>query len=147
MTPVYVDTSVLAKWYLNEVLSAQVESFLQSEGPVHISSLTQLELRCLLARRRRVGDITAEIESTVFSTFEQHVTDGHLILHPVHSTHFDDAVRLISSLVDHPLRSLDGLHLAVIHREGLMRLATADKVMAQAGEGMGLEIEFFAERG
>lgn len=143
MTLSYVDTSALAKWYLNEARSDELEAFLQSQGPVHMSSLTQVEMRCLLARRRRTKDISDQIEAAVFATFQQDLADGHLICHDVRPAHFDDAVRLIGSLPGHPLRALDGLHLAVAHREGLSRLVTADHVMAAAGEGMGLDVVRF----
>jgi uncharacterized protein len=51
----YIDTSALAKWYLNEPRS---EDF----GAV-ISRLTVVEFRCLIARRRRAGDIDLEDET------------------------------------------------------------------------------------
>ena len=50
---IYFDTSALAKWYLNEARSDDVERYIQEHGPVAISELTVVEMRCLLARRRR----------------------------------------------------------------------------------------------
>jgi hypothetical protein len=46
------DTSALAKWYLNESFSGDVERYLMEHGPVAISDLTVVEMRTLLARRR-----------------------------------------------------------------------------------------------
>jgi len=50
---IYFDTSALAKWYINETRSDDVEKYLQKHGPVTISDFTIVEMRCLLARRRR----------------------------------------------------------------------------------------------
>jgi hypothetical protein len=41
-------TSALAKWYLNESYSADVERYLMGHGPVAISDLTVVEMRSLL---------------------------------------------------------------------------------------------------
>lgn len=49
---VYFDTSALAKWYLNESFSADVERYLMEHGPVAISELAEVEMRSLLSRRR-----------------------------------------------------------------------------------------------
>ena len=59
----YQDTSALAKWYLNEEGSEDVEAFLGERGHALISELTVVEMRCLLARRRRAGDFVAEMEA------------------------------------------------------------------------------------
>lgn len=144
MNACYLDTSALAKWYLNERASTEVEAFLRTVESRQVSSLTQLEMRSLLARRRRSADITAEIEARAYATFEQDIADGHLYLLEIEAAHFDDAQRLIGSLPHLPLRSLDALHLSVVHRSGADQLATADRAMADAGEAMGLEIVYFS---
>ncbi len=36
----YFDTSALAKWYLNEARSDDVERYIQEHGPVDISDLS-----------------------------------------------------------------------------------------------------------
>ncbi len=50
---IYFDTSALAKWYLNEAKSDDVEKYIQENGPVAISEITLVEMRSLLARIRR----------------------------------------------------------------------------------------------
>ena len=52
---VYFDTSALAKWYVNESKSNDVEAYIQRHGPVAISDLTFVEMRCLLAQQRAQG--------------------------------------------------------------------------------------------
>lgn len=58
----YIDTSALAKRYLNEPGSDEVDQFLREQRRRTISRLGVLELRCLLARRRRAGEISADYE-------------------------------------------------------------------------------------
>jgi uncharacterized protein with PIN domain len=58
VTGPYLDTGALAKWYLNEPFSEQFEAFIQEQPSAAISRLTVVEFRCLLARRRRAGEIT-----------------------------------------------------------------------------------------
>jgi len=60
-TVIYFDTSALAEWYLNESHSEDVEKYIQRHGPVAISDLTVVEMRCLLARRRREKSISPMI--------------------------------------------------------------------------------------
>jgi hypothetical protein len=137
---VYVDTSALAKWYLNEAGSDDFAAWIVEQTEPWISSLTTLEMRCLLARRRRAGEISVEIEDRSFSAFEDDVANGHLFLHPVD----DDALRAGLILIGHldplPLRTLDALHLALARQLAAPRLATADARMADAGAALGLEV-------
>jgi len=67
---VYFDTSALAKWYINESKSNDVEDYIQQNGPVAISDLTFIEMRCLLARRRRDGSLSGDAEIRVWATFQ-----------------------------------------------------------------------------
>jgi uncharacterized protein len=139
----YLDTSALAKWYLNEPLSDEVDDYLRTLPHAWISSLTALELRCLLARRRRAGEVGAEQEAAILALFEQDVSDGYLVALAVEDDHFHTAGRLIARLPAHPLRTLDALHLAVVHQAGLGSLATADRVMADAAQALGLAVRRF----
>ena len=61
---VYLDTSALAKWYLNEARSQEFTVWFQTQPDVHLSSLTLTEFRCLLARRRRAGELSKELGTT-----------------------------------------------------------------------------------
>ena len=107
----YLDTSALAKWYLNEAGSEAFVAFLQGLGAAVISSLTVTEMRCLLSRRRRMGDLSVELESARYP--------------------------------EHPLRTLDALHLTLAVQAGVSVLATADGVMASAATSMGLDVVRF----
>ena len=139
----YLDTSALAKWYLNEPFAEQFEAFIQQQPTAAISRLTVVEFRCLLARRRRAGDITKAVESRVYAAFEQDVGAGFLQVYPVADEHLIAALRLITQLARYPLRTLDALHLAIALSIHCEVLATADKTMADAGKAAGLGVARF----
>ncbi len=139
----YLDTSALAKWYLREPLSERVEAFLLTLPYALISSLTILEMACLLARRRRNGEISPEIEARVMALFQQDIADEHLRVIELAEAHVPEALRLIASLQGHSLRTLDALHLALARSGGLRALATADRTMAAAAADAGFAVESF----
>lgn len=143
MDDAYVDTSALAKWYLNEARSDEFTEWVQETAPVAISSLTVLEMRSLLARRRREGELDFRMEAKAFAVFEEDISRGHLTRHPLKDVHSNASVRLIPSHPDHSLRSLDALHLTIAQDLGARRLATADRVMARAAEAMGFAVVRF----
>jgi len=139
----YIDTSALAKWYLNEAYSEAVEAFLRQQQEALISRLTVLEFHCLLGRRRRAAEIDAGIQRRVLATFEADLRAGFLSVHPLEDAHVLRAVDLVSRLRSHPLRSLDALHLAVTLDLGCPAIATADRILADAAAALGLEVARF----
>jgi uncharacterized protein len=140
---VYLDTSALAKWYLNESGSEAFVRYVQSLDVAVISSLTHTEMRSLLARRRRMGELTHELESVVYATFLDDISAGSLQTYPIEDARFAEAVNLIARHPEHPLRTLDALHLAVARHCEVDALATADTVMADAATAMGLAVQRF----
>jgi hypothetical protein len=143
VTAVYVDTSALAKWYLNEPQSERFEAFISDQPDAAICRLTVVEFRCLLARRRRAGDITAAHEARIGDAFAADLASGALAVHPVEDSDFGAAVILIGDLRRQPLRTLDAIHLAVARRLDVKLVATADRVMTAACKALGIDVEPF----
>ncbi len=139
----YIDTSALAKWYLNEPRSQDFEAFLQQQGSGVISRLTVVEFRCLLARRQRAREIDMRLARDVFATFEKDIRNGFLAVHPLEDQHAQMAVGLIGRLKGHPLRTLDALHLAIALDLKAVRIATADRALGDAAVALGLEVARF----
>lgn len=142
-TVIYFDTSALAKWYINESASDDVEKYIQQYGPVAISDLTVVEMRCLLARRRREKNITTMIEMKIFATFQEDIRRRFLTCHPFPDGLAAGAVNLISLLSDFPVRTLDALHLMIARELSAEILVTADHVMAEGARAMGLKVVEF----
>jgi predicted nucleic acid-binding protein len=140
---VYFDTSALAKWYINESGSNDVEKYIQQHGPVAISDLTFVEMRCLLARRRRDGSLSGNAEVRVWATFQEDARQKHLICHSLPDKWSEGAVNLISILTDIPLRTLDAVHLLIAREIQANVVATADRVMTAAAKAMGFSVASF----
>src|SRR4030043_2218004 len=134
---IYFDTSTLAKWYLNDAGSDDVEKYIQDHGPVDMSDLTVVEMRCLLARRRREGNIDPKTEIKVFATFEEDIRQRFLICHPLPDGLTAGAVNLLSVHPDLPIRALDALHLMIAREIRAEVLVTADRGMVAGAKAMG----------
>ncbi len=140
---VYLDTSVLAKWYINEVNSEQVADYIVNLNVSAISTLSKTEFRCLLARRKRSKELTIELENKIYATFLEDVAQGHLQLYTVENKHLESAVHLISMLPELALRTLDALHLAIAEHYQLETIATADVLLAKAAKELGFTVDLF----
>ena len=144
--PIYLDTSTLAKRYLNEARSDEVDAFICANSPLSISTLAKVEMRCLLARRRREGCFDAEMENRLYSAFRDDLRRGFLVQHTLGDSAVSAATDLIASLPRIPLRTLDALHLAAAAALGAECLVTSDRIMAEAAEALEMDVvTFFPE--
>jgi predicted nucleic acid-binding protein len=139
----YLDTSALAKWYLNELGSDDFVSFLHGLDVAVISSLTVTEMRSLLSRRRRMGELPVELETLLFAAFLEDIDRGWLQHYTMDDARFAEATNLIVRYPEHPLRTLDALHLSLAAHAGITMLATADAVMANAATSLDFEVVRF----
>ena len=139
----YLDTSALAKWYVAEPESERFEVWLSETADAVISRLTIVEMRCLLARRRRSGALTPALESRAYGRFMEQLAAGQFRLLPMTDSLPGDALSLIERLPSVPLRTLDALHLAAARLAAATIVATADLVMREAATALGLKVEFF----
>lgn len=131
MTFVYIDTSAMAKWYLPEANSEKFSEYIRTVDIAVITSLTKVEMRSLLARKKRLKEISLTMEGKIYSVFLSDISHGYLSLYPVEDNYFEQAIHLIGTLKA-PLRSLDALHLICAQNIGCSTIATADTVMADA---------------
>ncbi len=140
---IYFDRSALAKWYLNESRSEDVEAYIQKHGPVDISDLTVAEMRRLLSRRRREGDIDFATELQAFTTFQKDIRQGNLLSHSLFVGMAAGALNPLSMLPFVPLRMLDAFHLAIAREIQAGVLVTAGHVMADAANELGIQVVRF----
>ena len=140
---IYADTSALIKRYLAEPGSSTFDELFLSRGPMAISRLNFVEIRCALARRRRNGQIDASLETDALKELHADLHDGALVLHAVTDSQLSAAFHLIESLLPLPLRSLDALHLAIARDIAADEFATADKIQADAAAALGLTVHRF----
>lgn len=143
MTAVYVDTSALAKRYFPEPRADEFGAFPATRQSVLISRLTVVKLRCLVARRRRAGVIDSSDEAQILIEFDEDVQLGAVVIQPIDDRHAQCALTLLARVAPIPLRALDALHLGIAQEVRATTVATADKVMAEAGAALGREVVRF----
>jgi len=139
----YIDTSALAKRYIDEAGSDDFDAFLGRWPRALISRLAVVELRCLLQRRQRAAQIDATYERAALADFADDIRSGFFQVEPLADRHAVIAYDLIGRLSGHPLRSLDALHLAVALSTGATVLASADRAMARAAGALGISAVTF----
>lgn len=139
----YIDTSALAKCYVREANSLQVLDWAEHQGKPATAALTLVEFRCLLARRKRTGQIDAALEQHALAEFDGHVRGGAWRIHPLALGDHAAARDLIDIIPEIPLRALDALHLAAARACGATDFATADKIQADAANALGFTVHRF----
>jgi predicted nucleic acid-binding protein len=126
----YVDTSVLGAYYCPEPLSHAAEAALLRLQEPCISPLTEVEFASLIARKRRLRELSEREAGEVLRLFGQHVADGYYRRLSLGAEHFLRARDLIASMTS-ALGTLDALHLSVTLSAGIP-LLTADRDFARA---------------
>ena len=135
----YIDTNVLAAYYCPEPLSEKAERMIRNSGRPAISDLTRLELYSAISRKVREG-LAPEDGNKIIQQFEYHVVEQKLYRqYCVEDHHYVIAANWIAQF-NTPLRSLDGLHLAISSSYQLT-LLTADIRLAEAARYFGLEVQ------
>lgn len=143
--PVYVDTSALAKRYVEEIDSARFERFVDDpDQDLRISPLTVTEFHSVLMRRRRMGEFDDTFVENARRAFAADLQRDLWRWQPFPTSAFADASLLIQDR-ELGLATLDALHLACTRLLGCDALATADRRLARAAERHGLHIHRFAD--
>lgn len=139
----YIDTSALAKCYIREARSMDVLAWADARAPVATSGLTLVEFRCLLARRRRAGQIAAPLERSALAEFDRDLNARNWLIHPESADLYHEARLLIDLIPEVALRTFDALHLAHARRYGARDFATADRNQAEAARALGFNTHIF----
>ncbi len=135
---IYPDTSLLFPVYVPEERSAEADEIIRSASTVMISDLTVAEFYVSLARKRKLGVLSADEATVVREMFDGHMVDQELVRKAVGVIHYRRAgdVADASPVV---VRTLDALHIAVALDLGAI-LATFDVRMADAARSLELEV-------
>ncbi len=137
-TDCYIDTSALIKLYVAEPLSEEVEKFIDTLTHPLISSLSILEWHCAMNRRLRTGAFDEAYHQMARAEFARHLASGAYRVHALHEGLYAQATYLLEAVAPLSLRTLDALHLAAAQSAHASTIATADKIMAQAANQLGL---------
>ena len=134
----YIDTSVIVAYYYPEPLSEKAEAFLMTHTRPAISTLTEVEMFSALSRKIREGELSRKDAGRIIAKFLSHV-DGHYYTHLFVEAHHYRLARDWIGLFHTNLRTLDALHLAIAHAEGLT-FVTADQGLAGSAKVFGMDV-------
>ncbi len=110
---VYLDTSALAKIYVQETDSDELDSALVGRRDLLISELTLTELTSALTRRIREGTLKASAGRRIYQQVFRDIRAGEYRLLDLTPATHREAERLLLTMGRHaPIRAADSLHLA-----------------------------------
>jgi predicted nucleic acid-binding protein len=137
---VYMDTSALVKYYVNETGTDQVAQLINEAELVGFASITYVEMASALSKAARMKWITEQDGRTAWEDFLSHwQAFARLTVNPALLE------RASRQAWEHGLRAYDAIHLAsaLEWRDSLaepITLATYDKELWMAGQKMGLSV-------
>lgn len=136
----YLDTSALAKRYVEEPGSKDVLDWMDLADTIGTGLITRAEVAAAITRATRMKHLTEQVSAKALNKFRQEWVDFHRI--PINE---ELIARADFLACQHGLRGYDAIHLAaaLIWQEALMlpvTLATYDQELASAGRKSGLTI-------
>jgi len=143
VTEVYLDTSALIKLYVAEAFSTEVERLVAEVDGLVICHLSMLEWHCAMSRRRRTGQISEAYFNLARTEFTRHMAENYFRIVSFDDTLLIDALRVLDNTQPIALRTLDAIHLTAARNAGVTRIATADRVMADAANRLNLVADSF----
>jgi predicted nucleic acid-binding protein len=137
-SPVYLDTSALAKLYVQEAGSDDLDSALIGRRDLLISELALTELTSAIARRVREGEIEASIARRIYQQLFRDVRAGEYKLLDLTSATHREAERLLLTMGRHaPIRAGDSLHLATAALADARTFVTYERQMHAVTSALG----------
>jgi len=133
---VFLDSSALAKRYVEEPGSDRVEEILSSASSLGVSVISLPEVVSALCRRRREGKLSRQQYSKAKQALSEDIADASVV---------NVTERVISRAVDFlerwPLRSSDSLQVASATEWMAELFVSADERQCAAARGSGLQVE------
>jgi predicted nucleic acid-binding protein len=140
VTPVYFDSALLAKFYLNEPGREAVRAVAKKAGIVVTSGVAVAEVSAAFHRKLRESAVDLDVFKALNGQFQHDLENGlwRLI---VPTEALLEQVRALFVRLDRSvfLRSLDALHLVTAKAEGFERIYSNDRHVLAASDSLGLE--------
>ena len=133
---VFFDSSALAKRYIEEKGSDQVQAILSSASALAVSVICVPEIVSALCRRRRERKISPEEYRSAKTSVLSDIDDATVIA--VTEEVIAQAVALLEQF---PLRSADALHIACASAWSTDLFVSADDRQCKAARARGLRVE------
>jgi predicted nucleic acid-binding protein len=132
----FLDSSALAKRYIEEAGSDRVDELLAHASALGISVLALPEVTSALCRRRREEALTAKQYGAAKTALVADVEDAEIV--NLTDSVLASAVRLLE---ESPLRAADALHVACAREWGAGLFVSSDGRQCTAARAVGLEVE------
>jgi len=137
-SPVYLDSSALAKVYIPEPESSVLGSLLAGRRDLVVSDLAVTEVASAMMRRVRERQLRRREMAEAYRTLAGDVADHRFLRAELTAGVHREAERLLMTLGERvPLRAADGLHLALAVVAGARTVVTFDRRMIMAATTMG----------
>jgi len=133
---VFMDSSALAKRYVNEAGTIRVEEILSAASSLGLSVICISEVVSALCRLRREGRLSPRQYKENKRALMQDVEDSVII--PITDQVMARAVEVLERW---PLRSSDALHVACAAEWGADLFTSADARQCRAAHSYGLRVE------
>lgn len=135
----YLDTSYIAKFYLDEPESERVRALVQKAGVIRSSSWALPEFHAVLHRQVREAGYSPAMVRQISSQFSEHIEAGLWDLMPVGEALLRRSGALILSAPSNLLiRGGDAIHLTAALDAGELEVWTNDRRMLAAAPHFGL---------
>jgi hypothetical protein len=133
---VFLDSSALAKRYIQEHGSDRLEEILSSASSLGVSVICVSEVVSALCRRRRERKLSRHEYLKAKQSLFEDIEDSSVV-------NITDRVlaRAVELLERWPLRSSDALHLASAAEWSAELFVSADEKQCTAARGYGLQVE------
>ncbi len=140
---IYLDTSVLAAYYCPEPISDIVEDIILQHSRPSISYLTEVEFVSAVSRKIREKTLSKKDGNKILIRFQEHISHSLYSKIPLVEENYKTAKDLTSRF-SMPLKTLDGLHLAVVLAHGLT-MVTADIKLAESSKNIGIDVNLIGD--
>ena len=138
--PVYLDASALAKLYLPEPESDELDRVLVGRRDLLVSDLAITEIVSAVARRRREGGLEARAARRLYRRLLDDREAGYYQRLALTPGAHREAERLLLLRQGISLRAADALHLAMALLAEARTIATFDQRMRGAADSVGLDV-------
>lgn len=135
---IYLDTSFLAPFYIQEATSASVETILLNipTDKLAISDWTIVEFTSLLSRRVRMNELNLEQMEAIIHSFKEDTAQSYTVF-TVTTADFILASEFIQQW-ETGLRAGDALHLAIARNHNIENLLSLDRKLIDAARQLNI---------
>lgn len=137
MSAIYIESSVVLSWLLEENLGHKAASLLESAAFICTSRLTLIESRRSLLRHETHGSLKPSERQKALGQLEKVISDWHLM-----EITLQVEKRASQSFPIEPIRSLDAIHLATalewLQIQPQLKIASFDRRILENLEPLGL---------